>query len=618
MPRWVVPAICLALVAMTWAVFGQTLSYPFVNYDDGTYVYSNPVICGGLSLRNIAWAFTHIHSQNWHPLTTLSHMLDVQLFGLNAGRHHFVNVNLHTAGVLMLFLVLRTLTGATWRSAFVAALFAIHPLHVESVAWIAERKDVLSGLFFMLTIGAYARYARSEARILWYAVIAIMLSLGLMSKPMLVSTPIILLLLDYWPLGRLTDWRTFRKLIVEKLPLLLLVAGSCVATVLAQREATGSAAELPLSWRLQNAAASYVLYIGQMFWPTRLAVFYPHSENTLPLWWVGLSVSLLFGMTLLAFLTRQRHPYILTGWLWYVVMLVPVIGIFQVGLHGHADRYTYLPQIGLSIMVTWAAVELVKGSRLRLVGLTSVAIIALMALGLIAWRQVTYWKDSETLWTRALAVTPNNDVALAGLGGVLLEAGKVDDAIAHLRSALRIRPDNPEGHSALADALMRSGQTQEAASHWEKTVALQPEGVQARDKLGALLVQQGRLSDGLAQWRESLKYDRDDANALSNIAWVLAAAPDSATRDGAQAVALARRASRMAGDMNPLILRTLAAAYAEAGDFSSAIETAARGADYATKQHNAFLADELRRNMTLYEEKTPLHDPSLRNSPSSP
>ena len=603
---------------MTWAVFGQTLSYPFVNYDDGTYVYSNPVICGGLSLRNIAWAFTHIHSQNWHPLTTLSHMLDVQLFGLNAGRHHFVNVNLHTAGVLMLFLVLRILTGATWRSAFVAALFAIHPLHVESVAWIAERKDVLSGLFFMLTIGAYARYARSEARILWYAMMAIMLSLGLMSKPMLVSTPIILLLLDYWPLGRLTDWPTFRKLIVEKLPLLLLVAGSCVATVLAQREATGSAAELPLSWRLQNAAASYVLYIGQMFWPTRLAVFYPHSENTLPLWWVGLSVSLLFGMTLLAFLTRKRHPYILTGWLWYVVMLVPVIGIFQVGLHGHADRYTYLPQIGLSIMVTWAAVELVKGSRLRLVGLTSAAIIALMALGGMAWRQVTYWKDSETLWTRALAVTPNNDVALAGLGGVLLEAGKVDDAIAHLRSALRIRPDNPEVHSALADALMRSGQTQEAASHWEKTVALQPEGVQARDKLGALLVQQGRLSDGLAQWRESLKYDRDDANALSNIAWVLAAAPDSATRDGAQAVALARRASRMAGDMNPLILRTLAAAYAEAGDFSSAIETAARGADYATKQHNALLADELRRNMTLYEEKTPLHDPSLRNSPSSP
>ena len=603
---------------MTWAVFGQTLRYPFVNYDDGTYVYGNPAILGGLSLRSVAWAFTHIHSQNWHPLTTISHMLDVQWFGLKAGGHHFVNVLLHTAGVLLLFFVLRALTGATWRSAFVAALFAIHPLHVESVAWIAERKDVLSGVFFFLTLGAYARYVRSEPRVLCYSVTAIMLLLGLLSKPMLVSTPIILLLLDYWPLGRINDGRTLRRAMVEKLPLVVLVAGSCVATILAQKEATGSAADLPLPWRLQNAAASFAIYIGQMFWPARLSVFYPHPENALPMWEIALGLSLLVGLTLLAFLTRKRHPSILTGWLWYVVMMAPVIGIVQVGLQGHADRYTYLPQIGLYVIVTWAAAELVQKSRLRIIGLTTCAVAVLVALGLSAWRQVTYWKESETLWTRALAVTPNSDVALGGLGGVLLEAGNVDGAIARFQSALRIRPDNSEVHSALAEALMRNGQAQEAASHWEKAVALQPEDVQARDKLGAVLVQQGRLSDGLAQWRASLKYNRDDANALSNIAWVLAAAADASTRDGMQAVELARHASRIAGERDPLILRTLAAAQAETGDFSSAIETAWRGAHYAAEQHNAFLTDELRRNITLYEQKTPLRDLSLRNSARLP
>ncbi len=617
-PRWAVPTICVALVAMTWVVFGQTLAHQFVNYDDASYVYGNAAVRAGLSLRSVAWAFSHIHSQNWHPLTTLSHMLDVQLFGLNASGHHFVNVLLHTTSVLLLFFVLREITGATWRSALVAALFAIHPLHVESVAWIAERKDVLSGLFFVLTIGAYAHYVRSERRVFWYSLVAVMLLLGLLSKSMLVSLPIVLLLLDYWPLARINDRRTAQRLIVEKIPLLLLAAGSCVVTIIAQRGATGSAAELPLMWRLENAAVAYAIYMGQMLWPAQLTVFYPHPENTLPVWEIGFGLSLIVGLTVAAFLTGKKYPYIATGWFWYVVMMVPVIGIFQVGLQGHADRYTYLPHIGLYVIIIWGVAELIHKLRLPSTARASVAITVLIVLGICAWRQVAYWKDSETLWTRALAVSPESDVALAGLGGVFLATGKVDAAISNFQDALRIRPNNAEVHGTLAEALMRKGQTHEAMSHWERAVALQPEDVQAHDKLGALLVQERRLGEGTAQWRESLKYDHDDANALSNLAWVLATAPEASARNGVQAVEFARRASHMAGDANPLILRTLGAAYAENGDFSSAIDAASRGAQYAVEQHQSALANELRQNIALYNERTPLRDVSLTNSTGSP
>jgi tetratricopeptide (TPR) repeat protein len=472
----------------------------------------------------------------------------------------------------------------------------------------------LSGLFFVLTLGAYARYIRCKRPIVSYSVVALMLGLGLLAKPMLVTVPVILLLLDYWPLGRINDRGTLRRAILEKLPLFLLVAASLAATIMAQRAATGSMGELPLPLRLQNAVASCAIYIGQMFWPARLTVFYPHPENTLSVWELVLGIALLGGVTLLALVLRQRRPYLLAGWLWYLVMLIPVIGIFQVGLQGHADRYTYLPQIGLYLMVTWAAGDLIQGARRRVIGLTIVALVGLLALCLCAWRQVTYWKDSEALWRHASTVTPGSDVALAGLGEVFLTNGKVDAAIKNFREALRIRPDNAEVHSALADALTRNGQAQEAVPHWERAVVLQPEDVQARDQLGALLVQQGRWRDGLGQWRESLKYNPDDANALSNLAWVLATAADSSARDGAQAVAFAQRASRIAGGANPLILRTLAAAKAETGDFAGAMETGARAIERATEQHNPELADELRRNMALYQAKTPLRDPALRDS----
>lgn len=609
--RLVAPAICVFLIAITWAVFGQTLSHQFVNYDDGTYVYANPVVLGGISLRAIAWAFTHVHSQNWHPLTTISHMLDCGLFGLNAGGHHFTNVLLHSAVVLLLFLVLWQMTGAIRRSAFVAAIFAIHPLHVESVAWIAERKDVLSALFFMLTLAAYARFVR-ERSFGRYLTVAILFALGLMSKPMLVTVPFVLLLLDCWPLNRAERWL---KLIVEKAPLFVLSAASCAATVLAQKQATGSADELPFLWRIENALVTCVTYIWQMLWPAKLAVFYPHPENQLPVWQIFLAAVLLVGISFIALALRKRHPYVFTGWFWYLIMLLPVIGIMQVGLQGHADRYTYLPQIGLYLVVTWAIADLTARWRHQAAALTCAGGAVIIALGLSAWKQTGYWKDSETLWRHALAVTLTNDVAHAGLGGVLLGRGRVDEAIENFQEALRIRPGNAEAHSSLAQALMQKGNAAGAISHWETAVELQPEDVAARDSLGAALIEQGRLSQAVAQWRESLKYVPDDGNALSNLAWVLAAAPDASMRNGTQAIEFARHASQIAKEQNPVILRTLAAAYAENGQFSDAIAVAGLGVRLAQSQRNSRLADELQRDIALYEAKAPVRDNSLTTSP---
>jgi hypothetical protein len=616
--------IC-GLVLLVTFIFGQTRGHSFVNYDDGSYVYANPVISRGISPNQIAWAFSHVHSQNWHPLTTLSHMLDCQLFGLKPAGPHLVNVLLHAANALLLFLLLRRMTGTLWRSAFVAAVWAVHPLRAESVAWISERKDVLSGLFFLLTIAAYARYA-DRPTLLRYAAVAVALACGLMAKPMLVTTPLVLLLLDYWPLrrreraedrGRRTERRgreqkkTWWPLIVEKIPLLLLSAGSCVATILAQRQATGSADELPLAWRFENALVTCLTYIRQTFWPANLSVFYPHPEGQLHALQIIFTGLLLIAVSAVAFISRRKRGYFVTGWFWYLIMLAPVIGIVQVGLQGHADRYTYLPQIGLLIALTWGATELTAGWRYQWASLGAVAVLVLCGLSASAWQQVGYWKDSEALWTHALAVEPNSDVARAGRGDVLLQRGDVEGAIRDFEEALSIRPNNSEVHSHLAEALMRKGRPLEAISHWQKTVEFQPEDVLSRDRLGAALGQQGRVADAIAQWRESLRYNPDDGNALSDLAWVLATSPDASVRNGSKALEFARHASDLAGGLNPMILRTLAAAYAENGQFAEATAAASQGAAVAAAHSNAGLAEELRRNAASYEKGAPLRDPSL-------
>ena len=376
----VIVAICAVLAGITWLVFAQTVRHQFVTYDDPQYVYANPDITAGISPGRIAWAFTHTIAGNWHPLTAISHMLDCRLFGLNPAGHHFTNVLFHTIAVVLLFLVLQQMTGSLWRSAFVAALFAIHPLHVESVAWISERKDVLSAVFFMLTLGAYVRYVRARS-VTSYLLLLLLFVLGLMSKPMLVSVPFVLLFLDYWPLGRVTNigfsktlkwqapssiqWPVIRRLVAEKVPLFVLSALSSAVTLFTQFQSTATMAQLPLSWRLNNAVVTYVVYVWQMFWPFRLAAFYPHPNDQLHLWQVLLAIAFLVAVALLAIHWRKQRPYIFTGWFWYIGMLVPVIGLVEAGEQARADRYTYLPQIGLYVLITWGITDLMRSMMMR-------------------------------------------------------------------------------------------------------------------------------------------------------------------------------------------------------------------------------------------------------------
>jgi protein O-mannosyl-transferase len=610
---WFSIGICIALAGLTWVVFGQTLWHDFVNYDDPRYVYENTRITSGLSISGIAWAFTHIHSMNWHPLTTISHMLDCQLYGLNAAWHHLTNVLFHTVAAILLFLALQQMTGAVWRSAFVAAVFAIHPLHVESVAWIAERKDVLSGVFFMLTLLAYVCYVHLP-RVGRYLVVVFFFACGLMSKPMLVTLPFVLLLLDYWPLDRIKGqlW----KRVLEKIPLIALSAVSSIITFLVQKGAVGRTEELPILERINNAVVSYVLYIWQMLWPVNLAVFYPHPENRLTLWEIISCLLLLICITAVAVALRKQRPYLITGWLWYLGMLVPVIGLVQVGWQGRADRYTYLPQIGLYIAATWGLADLTALYRHQRTILSAAAILVIGALSFCAWVQTSYWRDSETLFRHARAVTVNNDVAENNLGIVFLRQGKVDEAISLLQAAVDLRPDNSPAHENLAKALLQKGQVSNALIHYHKLLELQPDNIEVHNIVGTVLIQQDRVGEGVEEWQKVLAIQPDNGNALSNLAWVFATSPDESLRDGPKAVQLAEQALRISGGRMPILFRTLAAAYAESGEFSKAIRTAQQGIELANSQGNSGLATELQGNIVLYQERRPLRDPSLTNGNS--
>jgi protein O-mannosyl-transferase len=612
---WVNICISICIAALTWLVFSQTLRHDFVNYDDPRYVYENTRITSGLSMSGIAWAFTHIHSMNWHPLTTISHMLDCQLYGLKAGWHHSTNVLLHTLAAILLFLALQQMTGTAWRSAFVAAVFAIHPLRVESVAWIAERKDVLSGVFFMLTLLAYVYYVRLP-RVSRFLVVVFAFACGLMSKPMLVTLPFVLFLLDYWPLARIKGqlW----KRVLEKIPLIALSAVSSIITFLVQKGAVGHTEELPILERINNAVVSYVLYIWQMIWPVNLAVFYPHPENRLPLWEIVSCLVLLICATAVAIALRKRRPYLITGWLWYLGMLIPVIGLVQVGWQGRADRYTYLPQIGLYIVATWGVVDLTAFYRHQRTILSTAATLVVAALTSSAWVQTSYWHDSESLFRHAAAVTTNNDVADNNLGIVFLGQGKVDDAISLLQRATDLRPDNSPAHENLAKALLQKGRVTEALIHYRKLLDLQPDNVEVHNIVGTVLVQQGRVAEGVEEWQKVLAIQPDNGNATSNLAWVLATSPDQSIRNGTKAVQLAEQAVRISGGRIALLFRTLAAAYAENGQFSEAIETAQRGIELANSQGNPGLATELQSAIALYQQRQPFRDPSLTNGSSPP
>jgi protein O-mannosyl-transferase len=707
--------VCLALVAITWFVFGQTLRHDFVNFDDHVYVYGNPQITQGLTADGLIDAFTHTHARNWHPLTTISHMLDCQLYGLQAGWHHFTNVLLHTVAVLLLFLVLNQMTGAFWQSAFVASLFAIHPLHVESVAWVSERKDVLSAVFFMLTLGAYMRYVRKPS-VGRYLTVALFFALGLMSKPMLVTLPFVLLLLDYWPLGRIRSQMsgvrrqrprlsslafasqpsrkaTARQAVVsglvkEKIPFFALSALSCAATFLAQVYSTEAIEQLPFMWRLNTAAVSYIAYIWQMFWPARLGAFYPHPNDQLPFWQVLLAIAFLISVSLLAILWRKERPYIFTGWFWYVGMLVPVIGLIQAGEQARADRYTYLPQIGLYVLITWGITDLMAptitrnfSSRSAATGLQPItcgspglrtngphgrgykpfcAAIAAAIIVALSWRafvQTSYWKNSEMLWNHTLAVTTNNDMAHNSLGDLFLRRGQWDSAISHFKTALEIRSRNASAahynfggaliENTLASALARKGRLSEAIGHYEKAIKLRPDYGDPYFNLGSVLFQQGRTDEAIAQWQKALATQPNDASfhtalgnaflqrglqkdaiaeyehaarisphdsmARNNLAWLLATSSDASIRDGNRAIEVAEQTVQLSGGKDPNYLRTLAAAYAEVGQFSEAIATAEQAMQIASVQGKSKLATILEKEVILYRAHTPLREPGAKN-----
>jgi len=508
-------------------IFGRTLGFDFLNYDDSYYVYQNPNISRGLTWPGLVRAFTHPLVGNWHPLTSISLMLDAEWTGLHASGYHLVNVILHAIAVLLLFFVLKIMTGTTWRSAFVAVLFAIHPLRVESVVWISERKDVLSGVFFFLGLLAYARYA-SKPALGSYLLVALLLSLGLLAKAMLVTFPFVLLLLDYWPLKRFdlaeandrhgdNPPRKISWLLLEKVPLLLLAAAISVATIFAQEPAMKTAENWPLSWRVENATVTVWAYLRQMVWPVHLAIFYPHPRGTLALWVVGLSLVGLLAVAIGAFLARKTYPYLITGWLWYLGMLVPVIGLVQVGAQAHADRYTYLPQIGIYLMLSWGVNDLTASWRKQKSILSVAAAFIISALLFLSWRQVAYWSSSVRLWRHTLAVTQNNDVAERGLGTALLAIGQVNEAIAHDRAALRISPGDANGLTNLANALLRKGELPEAITQFREVTRVRPNDSEVRRNLGKALFQNGEIDQSIAEFREALRIRADDSDAAYSL-----------------------------------------------------------------------------------------------------
>jgi len=603
----VVISVCAVLGLLIWIVFGQTLHHEFTNYDDIDYVTKNAQVGRGLTLEGIGWAFTHLHAANWHPLTWISHMLDAQLYGMNAGGHHLTNLLLHTATAILLFLLVRQMTGALWRSAFVAALFAIHPLHVESVAWVAERKDVLSGLFFILTLMAYVRYIGAPDR-RRYALTLLFFVLGLMSKPMLVSVPLILLLLDYWPLERLPslslttaeERKTAARLLWEKLPFMIPVAAACVVTVLAQRETIVPATRIDFGSRLANAAVAYLDYIRQMIWPKDLAVFYPWDAARLGIWHVSLAVGFLVGMTVAAIMLRGRR-YFATGWLWYLIMLVPVIGILQVGYQARADRYTYLPQIGLYLLIAWAAVNVGEKLRHHRVWLGALGGTVIIVLTFVAHAQAGYWKNSETLWVHAVASTKTNAIAELNLGEALQRQGRNREARAHFETSLRINRNQPGLLAVVGEFYQEEGRLSEALEFLHEAIAQAPNDQNAHYNLGNLYLQIGNAKEALGHYRRALELNPDDVEAMNNMAWILATWPDALFRDGPKAVTVAERADALTRGQSQIISATLAAAYAETARFDAAIKAAERAINLATAEGNQTRAASIREQLETYK-----------------
>ena len=503
--------LCIAVAL----VFGKTLSYDFVNFDDTYYVAENWHVQKGLTLAQVGWAITARHASNWHPLTWLSHMLDCQLYGLKSGGHHLTSVLLHAAAAILLLLAWHRMTGALWPSAWVAAVFAIHPLRVESVAWVAERKDVLSGLCFMLTLWFYADFVRRPASWKRYLAVVVSFALGLTAKPMLVTLPLVLLLLDYWPLER--GSRGWVALVVEKVPLCVLAAASCAITLAVQRDAMQTLDQLDFFSRLANATVACIAYLGKMLCPAGLTVCYPLPPGSWPAWKVGALAMLLLAVSAAAFAARRRRPYLLCGWLWYLGTLVPVIGLVQVGNQALADRYTYLTQVGLYAALAWGARDMVASRPSRRRALAAVSVLVLAALMVRAWQQTLYWRNSERLWRHALACSSNNVTAHTNLGLALLDGGKADEAIEQFQKALEIKPDDYYTHNGLGQALAERGQTKKAIDHFRKAVEVLSCYAPAHNRLGQALAGEGQVDEAMVHFQKALEVNPDYPEAHNNL-----------------------------------------------------------------------------------------------------
>jgi tetratricopeptide (TPR) repeat protein len=572
-------AVCAALALATVVAYGSFAGFEFVNWDDTVYVTGNEHVRGGLTLESVRWALTATDAHNWHPLTWLSHMLDVELHGLDPVAHHRTNLALHVVTACLLFLAFLRMTGALWRSAFVAALFALHPLHVESVAWVAERKDVLSGLCFALVLLLYSRYAErpSAAR---YACVFVMFAIGLTAKPMLVTVPAVLLLFDVWPLGRLRltpaiDWPRAGRLALEKLPLLVLSAAASAMTVIAQQTAIHLAARYTLEDRVGNALVSYVRYLAGAFWPTDLSISYWHPSSWPASTLVG-SVLLLAAVTAATLRVAKTQPFLVVGWLLFLGMLVPVIGVVQVGEQAMADRYMYLPSIGLFVMVAWGVDAFVPEFPARARALALAAGGVLLACGWLTHAQVQVWRNSHVLWQHARAVDPENPLALEVLGvlaeqqGRQLEAlgfyrraleidprrqnsqynlgnllrwfGRPADALGPLLEAVRLRPDFAMAYEALGHVYRDLGQPQASLQAFQRSVELRPKGANAQYNLGLELLQAGRPREALAPLREAARLRPEFTMAFVTLAeaHVALGERDAAVAASERALALAR------------------------------------------------------------------------------
>lgn len=528
-PQRLLIAVAVALLAV--AVFWQVQGHPFVSFDDELYVTANPSVLRGLSKSGVAWAFSTTHSTNWHPLTWLSHMVDVQLFGLNPRGHHMTSLFLHAMNSSLLFLLLSRMTGANWPSAFAAAAFAVHPMRVESVAWIAERKDVLGGLFWILTMGAYVRYTE-RAALGRYLCVVLFFALGLMAKPMLVTLPFALLLLDYWPLSRIPRWGILfgsppdvsvqtngPGVLVEKIPLFLLTAISCVFTYTAS--SYGGAliehGKIPFLVKATNALVSYAIYIGKTMWPSSLAVFYPHPNAIPPIWTIAGATALAVAATVASIQYGKKLPYLAVGLLWFTGTLIPVIGLVQVGSQGMADRYTYIPSIGLFIAAAWGIRDLSAGWRQRKRVLACFFGVVIVVLSAVTLRQLTYWSSNTALFTHAIEVTSGNYLAESKLGVALATQGKTEEAITHYRKAIAILPTFVDAHYNLAVDLARLGRTDEAIASYRKTLEYNPRHAFAHNNLGVLLAERGDLDAAIAQYKEAIRTRRNFLLAYNNL-----------------------------------------------------------------------------------------------------